>query len=205
MPPARHSIGWTHASPHSFILPWAVAGFPVGYRRGTPEAKLKRGTWLCFSATISTSQIVFPWKSQLSLVAPGMNPGLSAVPGMGRGERPLCLMPLVQPCQTSSTVKPWPGCAWGRQLDLQLENNLVCPERRRSFPGGLGTISCLQGDTKHLPAAQGSPGWRRGAEGPGQDSPWELRQQRREPGQRRGSCVTDAGLWQGAEEVLQQH
>lgn len=75
-----------------------------------------------------------------------------------------------------------------------------------SFPGGLGTALCLQGDTEHLPAAWGSPGRRESAEVPGQDSPREAQWwQRREAGQRRASCVTDAGLWQGAEEVLQQH
>lgn len=51
----------------------------------------------------------------------------------------------------------------------------------------------------------GSPGRQRGEEVPGHFSPREVWQQRCEPGQRRGSCVTDAGLWQGAEEVLQQH
>lgn len=83
MPSARHSIGWTCASPHGLILPRAMAAFPVGCRCGSLEAKLKRSTWLCFSAAISTLQIVFPWKSQLSLVAPEMNPGLSAIPGIG--------------------------------------------------------------------------------------------------------------------------
>jgi len=81
-----------------------------------------------------------------------------------------------------------------------MENNLVCPKH-----GEEKVHLMSQGDSEHLPAAPGSPGRWGGAAVPGQDTPWEVRQQQQKPGQRCGSCATDAGLWQGAEEVLQQH
>lgn len=170
----RRCIGWTHHRVAS-----SCPGPRLVSQRDAEVAtwQLKRSNWLRFSATISALQIGFLWKSQLSLVAPGMNPSLSAVPGMGQDEQLPCLTPLCQPHQTLRSpgrACPCPGVCGGCRDGATRSPGqaalgdgdwiyswkttwcTLSTERGRSFPAGLGTVSCLQGDTEHLPAAWGS-------------------------------------------------
>lgn len=126
---------------------------------------------------MSALQIVFLWKSQLSLVAPGMNLGLNAVQ---HGMRVTAALPDA-PCPTLPDLQHGKALA---RLHLGTATGFTAGKQPGAPNHGVGKLlpwqlgdrlmsaMCYRSSSCSLVFSRQAGG----AEGPGQGSPWEAQQ-----------------------------